>query len=240
MPGAARACGSLLRHRLSVWGAACSPADESAEATARDSCGRAAEAIEPADELRLLDEGLVTCESYEAFATELDQHPGLLGYSVETFIERRCAVTDRSDLARSPTCLTANPPTTPPPTTVVELVFVGTTLDGRLVEMRPTPEMPFVDDVPAEIQRTVDIAFTDGCEGLRAQRDRWAAAVDGSAVGRRGVGVRPARSERGDVHRMRHRHRSTSSIVTATTAGALSRLVVERVEVSAVEHQERR
>ncbi len=79
--------------------------------------------------------------------------------------------------------MTANPPTTPPSTTILELVFVGTTVDGRLVELRPTPEMPFIDDVPAEIQRTVDIAFADGCEGLRAQRDRWITAIDGSDAG---------------------------------------------------------
>ncbi len=142
----------------------------------------AARAIEPAEELRLLDEGLMMCESYEAFATELERYPGALGYSVEAFIERRCTVTTLAELVRSPTCLTANPPTTPPSTTIVELVFVGTTVDGRLVEMRPTAEMPFIDEVPAEIQRTVDIALAEGCDGLRAQRDRWIAAVDGSAA----------------------------------------------------------
>ena len=165
----------------SVWGTACAPTDESAEASCAELVGRAAQAIEPADELRFLDDGLMTCESYEVFANELDQYPGALGYSVEAFIERRCTMTTDAVLRRSPSCLTANPPTTPPSTTVVELVFVGTTVDGRLVEMRPTPEMPFIDDVPAEIQRTVDIALADGCDGLRAQRDRWIAEVDGSA-----------------------------------------------------------
>jgi hypothetical protein len=165
---------------LNCFGAACTPTDESAEESCSEVISDAAQAIEPADQLRLLDTGMMMCGSYEAFQTELERYPGMLGYSVEAFIERRCTVTADTDLRGSSTCLTANPPTTPPSTTVVELVFVGTTVDGRLVEMRPTPEMPFVDDVPAEIQRTVDIALEGGCAGLRAQRDRWIAAVDGS------------------------------------------------------------
>jgi hypothetical protein len=166
---------------LSVCVAACAPSDDADEATCSELVNAAAGAVEPAEELRLLDEGLTKCGSYEAFAAELDRHPGALGYSVEAFIERRCKVTADTEVRQSPTCLTANPPTTPPSTTIVELVFVGTTVDGRLVEMRPTPEMPFIDDVPAEIQRTVDVALSEGCDGLRAQRDRWIAAVDGSA-----------------------------------------------------------
>jgi hypothetical protein len=166
---------------LSVSTAACAPSDDADEASCSELVSAAARAVEPAEELRLLDEGLMVCGSYEAFAAELDQHPGALGYSVEAFIERRCKVTTDTEVRQSPTCLTAHPPTTPPSTTIVELVFVGTTVDGRLVEMRPTPEMPFIDDVPAEIQRTVDIALSEGCDGLRAQRDRWIAAVDGSA-----------------------------------------------------------
>ena len=166
---------------LNLASAACSPNDESAESSCRELVSDAARAVEPAEELRLLDEGLTRCGSYEAFATELERYPGALGYSVEAFIERRCTVNTLAELRESPTCLTANPPTTPPSTTIVELVFVGTTVDGRLVEMRPTPAMPFIDDVPAEIQRTVDIVLADGCDGLRAQRDRWIAAVDGSA-----------------------------------------------------------
>ena len=167
---------------LSAVSSACAPADESAQATCTDLVSRATQAIEPADELRLLDEGLMKCGSYEVFAAELERHPGALGYSVEAFIDRRCDVAADDEVRGSPTCLTANPPTTPPSTTIVELVFVGTTVDGRLVEMRPTPEMPFIDDVPAEIQRTVDIALAEGCEGLRAQRDRWIAAVNSSVA----------------------------------------------------------
>lgn len=177
---AAHGAASLLVG-LGCVGAACSPADDEAQASCSEIVGRAAAAIEPADELRLLDQGLVTCGSYDVFATQLQQYPGALGYSVETFIDRRCGGAADEDIRTSPTCLTANPPTTPPTTSVVELVFVGTTVDGRLIEMRPTPQMPFIDDVPAEIQRTVDIALADGCAGLQAQRDRWVAEVNGSA-----------------------------------------------------------
>lgn len=178
-----RVCAAAATLALGAQGAACSPAEDSTQVSCRDAVGRAAAASEPDDELRLLDQGLAVCDSYEGFASELAKYPGVIGYSVETFIERRCRAVIPDDVLAAPTCLTANPPTTPPTTVVEELLFVGATLDGRLIEIRPTPETPFIDDVPTEIQRTVDITLTDGCEGLRSQRDLWVAAVDGSPEG---------------------------------------------------------
>jgi len=58
-----------------------------------------------------------------------------------------------------------------------ELVFVGDTLDGRQVEIRPSATIQFFGDVPAIVQQTVDIALESGCEGVIAQRDLWASRV---------------------------------------------------------------
>ena len=75
------------------------------------------------------------------------------------------------------------PPTTPPPTTLPDLVFVGDTLDGRQVEIRPSATIQFDGDVPAIVQQTVDIALESGCEEVLAQRDLWASRVDDPRFG---------------------------------------------------------
>jgi hypothetical protein len=65
----------------------------------------------------------------------------------------------------------------------VELIFVGDTLDGRPIEIRPGPGIEFVGEVPAVIQQTVDIAVESGCDGVIAQRDLWAGQITDSAAG---------------------------------------------------------
>ena len=62
-------------------------------------------------------------------------------------------------------------------------MFVGDTLDGRQVEIRPSESTRFDGDVPAVVQQTVDIAIESGCEGVIAQRDLWASRVDDPVIG---------------------------------------------------------
>ena len=56
-------------------------------------------------------------------------------------------------------------------------MFVGDTLDGRQVEIRPSATIQFVGEVPAVVQQTVDIALESGCEGVIEQRDLWVSRV---------------------------------------------------------------
>jgi hypothetical protein len=146
--------------------------------------GRASRAVEVAEQVQLLDEALLACRSYSALTSELDRYPGIIGYDAATFVSLRCGRVDDQAIRASPACAVVIAPTsTLPPTTTPDVVFVGDTLDGRQVEIRPSGTTPFVGDVPAVVQQTVDIAFESGCEGVIAQRDRWAALSDDPATG---------------------------------------------------------
>ena len=132
----------------------------------------------------MLDRAMIVCGSYEAFTTELQQYSGSIGYDPITYIERRCERVDDEQVRLAPTCAAViTPTTTATPTTIVELLFVGDTVDGRPIEIRPGPGIEFVGEVPAVIQQTVDIAFESGCEGVVAQRDLWAEQIADSTAG---------------------------------------------------------
>jgi hypothetical protein len=139
---------------------------------------------EPGDQVRMLDRAMIVCGSYEAFTTELRRYAGSIGYDPVTYVERRCERVEDDQVREAPTCAAViTPTTTAPPTTVVELRFVGDTVDGRPIEIRPGPGIEFVGEVPAVIQQTVDIAFESGCEGVVAQRDLWAERIADSTEG---------------------------------------------------------
>lgn len=135
-------------------------------------------AVEVDEQVALLDTALVTCRSYRSFTNELARHPGIIGYDTATFVSLRCARVDDELIRTSPTCATVIAPVTAPPrTTLPELIFVGDTLDGRQVELRPSATIRFVGEVPEVVQQTVDIALESGCDGVIVQRDLWASRV---------------------------------------------------------------
>jgi hypothetical protein len=155
--------------------AGCEDGDDAAgRPTCRGTVEQAAESIEVADQIRMLDEALRWCGSYDAYLFELTEHPGLVGYSPATYIELRCRAVTEPQLRGTPTCRTAHPPTTPPADTRPDLVYAAATLDGRVIELRPSPAVPFTGDVPSVVQETVDIAIEANCPGVLAQRDVWA------------------------------------------------------------------
>ena len=164
--------------------AACEPDDETGTSGCATLVAEASAESEPADQVRLLDRALVACRSYEAFTAQLDRYPSSIGYDTVTFVARRCANSVDDAVLEGPTCSQViTPATTAPPTTVVDLVFVGDTVDGRAIEIRPSDGIEFVGEVPAVVQQTVDIAFESGCDGVIAQRDLWAAQIDDSPEG---------------------------------------------------------
>lgn len=177
----------MLAGALVLVASACTPSD-GAEGNPSTGCAttvrEASVAVEVADQLRLLDAALVACRSYDSLATELARYPGIIGYDSETFVRQRCERIDDEVVQAAPACSSVvGPSTTVPPTTIAELVFVGETLDGRPVEIRPGPDTPFVGEFPAVVQQTVDIAIESGCDGLLEQRDRWLAQIDDPAIG---------------------------------------------------------
>ena len=165
---------------------ACTPTPE--EAAPPTGCAAvvrtASLAVEPDTQVDLLDDALVACSSANAFRTQVSRYPGIIGYDIDTFVDLRCVRTDDERVKRTPACTDAvGPATTPPPATVAEIVFVGDTLDGRRVEIRPSDRIPFEGDVPRVVQQTVDIAVESGCDGVIAQRDLWASRVDDALIG---------------------------------------------------------
>lgn len=155
---------------------------------ARSGCAaivaEASEAAEVADQVRLLDDALLTCRSYDALLQQLDRHPGIVGYDTATFVSLRCTRVEDETIRSAPACAAVVvPTTTAPPITVADLVFVGDTLDGRRIEIRPSATVEFAGDVPAVVQQTVDIAIESGCAGVIEQRDRWAAQIDDPVIG---------------------------------------------------------
>ena len=166
--------------------AACSPPEE--ETAPPTGCAalvrEASLTVEPDDQVDALDTALIACASYSSFGTEVSRYPGIIGYDLDTYLRLRCERTDDDRLRSTPACDSlVGPATTPPPITAPELVFVGETLDGRTIEIRPSNLIEFDGDVPAVVQQTVDIAVESGCEGVLAQRDLWAGRIDDPVIG---------------------------------------------------------
>jgi len=166
--------------------AACTPPEE--EAAPPTGCAalvrEASQAVEPDDQVEMLDTALVACASYTTFANQVQRYPGIIGYDLDTYLLLRCQNADDERVRRSAACGgLVGPETTPPPVTAPELVFVGETLDGRTVEIRPSNVVEFAGDIPAVVQQTVDIAVESGCSGVLEQRDLWASRIDDPLIG---------------------------------------------------------
>lgn len=160
------------------------PSDGDATTGCASTVAAAADAIEVDDQKRLLDEALLQCRSMADLTRELDRYPGLIGFSADAFVANRCGRIEDPATLRAPTCASViSPTTTAPTTTLVDLVFVGDTLDGRRIEIRPSATTRFVGEVPEIIQQTVDIAVESDCDGLIEQRDRWLERIDDPDTG---------------------------------------------------------
>ena len=170
---------------VSVSAAACDASgSDDASAGCADIVRDASLAVEVEEQIRLLDRALLVCRSVDSLTNELERYPGIVGYETATYVSLRCAKVDDEAIREAPTCSAViTPATTVPPTTLPEIVFVGDTLDGRQVEIRPSATTRFEGDVPAVVQQTVDIAIESGCEGVIEQRDLWASRVDDTELG---------------------------------------------------------
>lgn len=193
-PGATRLLGLALAIGVV---AGCAAAD--AEPVTADPCARriseAADAIDIDDQVRLLDEAMYVCRTLEEFTAGIADHPGIMAVEAVVFLARRCVRSEIAAVRESPICdtdavsaLIAPDPsgtagTAPGDVATVEPVYLGETLDGRTVEIVPDADTPFVDGRPQVIVRMVDLAFSDGCDGLVDERDYWSQRADDPDVG---------------------------------------------------------
>jgi hypothetical protein len=140
-------------------------------------------AVEVADEVRLLDLALVRCTSVQELTAEMGKYPGIVCYDLNTFVQLRCSRVGDESVRTSAACQSFTATTVVPTTGPAELVFVGETLDGRKIEIRPDANTVFVGTVPQVVQQTVDIAVESGCDGVIAQRDLWASRIHDPVIG---------------------------------------------------------
>lgn len=165
----------------------CTP-DERPDAAPSDPCRAVIDEAGMAAELRvqvdLLDRALVVCATPDVFATHVQRHPTLLGWDVSTYLANRCTTAEDESVRRSRICTSEQvAPVTAPTPTVPEVVYVGTTLDGREVEIRPRAGRPFEGGRPRVIVEMVGIAERLGCEGVASEYQRWLAQVDDTLIG---------------------------------------------------------
>jgi hypothetical protein len=113
----------------------------------------------------------------------MNRYPGITGYELHTFVELRCGRVGDESVRSSPACVAVTATTVVPTAPPAEIVFVGETLDGRKIEIRPDADTVFVGDSPQVVQQTVDIAVEAGCDGVLAQRDQWAALAGDPTIG---------------------------------------------------------
>ena len=161
----------------------CSPDEETTESGCATTVHDASLAVEVTDQVRLLDMAMVRCRSVQELTAEMGKYPGIVGYDLNTFVELRCSRVADESVRTSPACLSVTATTAVPTAPPVELVFVGETLDGRRIEIRPDADTVFVGDAPQVVQQTVDIAIEAGCDGVIAQRDLWASRVNDPVIG---------------------------------------------------------
>ncbi|MEX2627244.1 MAG: hypothetical protein WD225_10210 [Ilumatobacteraceae bacterium] len=150
----------------------------------RATIDEAGAAAEIADQIDLLDQALVVCATPEVFSANVERYPTLLGWDVSTYLSNRCRSADVDAVRRSRICTSENvAPTTNPSTDVPDVVYVGTTLDGREVEIRPRPGRPFEDGRPEIVDDMADIAERLGCDGVESEYERWVEQIDDPQVG---------------------------------------------------------
>ena len=121
--------------------------------------------------------------SRQELTAEMGKYPGIVGYDLNTFVAVAVLACRRRDGAHVPGMRVVHGHHRRPTTGPVELVFVGETLDGRRIEIRPDADTVFVGDVPQVVQQTVDIAVEAGCDGVIAQRDLWASRINDPVIG---------------------------------------------------------
>lgn len=173
-------------------------AADSAEPVTADPCVRriseAAEAIDIDDQVRVLDEAMYVCRTLDEFAAGVAEHPGIMAVEPVVFLARRCVRSEIAAVRESPICDTeavnaliapdtAGTTGTATADVAAEPVYLGETLDGRTVEIVPDADTPFVDGRPQVIVRMVDLAFSDGCDGLLDEREYWTGRAADPDVG---------------------------------------------------------
>jgi hypothetical protein len=159
-------------------------ATDTETATGPDTCRslveRAAVTADIADVVAILDDALLECGSVGRLDRELERFPSIVALETADFVDRRCRDLDDVTVASSPICAEVDPIAQAggaPSTTIP--AYVGRTLDGRDITIRPGPDTPFIGDTPAPVIQIVDVAAEDGCGEVEALREWWTGQTDG-------------------------------------------------------------
>jgi hypothetical protein len=165
-------------------GAACAPDDEATTGpdTCRSLVERAASTADIADTVKLLEDAMLECGTIGRLDRELERFPSIVAAETIDFVSRRCTVSNDVTIASSDICAeTAEAPDSPTAASTTTIpAYVGRTLDGRDITIRPGPDTPFVGDTPQPVIQIVDVAAEDGCEAVEELRDWWTAQSEGS------------------------------------------------------------
>jgi hypothetical protein len=167
-------------------GAACAPESQQVAPTdpCRSTIDDASSAAEISRQVELLDRALIVCPSVETFAVNAQRHPTMLGVDIATYLRNRCSTAETESVRTSRICSSETIATTTlPPTDVPDVVYVGTTLDGRQVEIRPRAGRPFDEGTPSVIAEMPGIALLAGCDGIQEVFDEWSARIDDPVIG---------------------------------------------------------
>ncbi|MDA3028768.1 MAG: hypothetical protein O2925_08205 [Actinomycetota bacterium] len=167
-----------------------------AEPVETDPCIRrvalAASSINIDEQLERLDEALSICSNLDAFASALDAHPGTIGVNAAVFAARRCTRSDVAAVTTAPICDDAavallssadSGSDSGSANNDMPTNYVGLNLDGEEVTIEPDADTEFSDDRPVAISQMVDLAFSDGCAGLRDEHSYWLELVDDPGIG---------------------------------------------------------
>lgn len=176
-------------------------------------------ATEVDEQISLLDLALARCVSVSALVGEMARYPGIVGYSPTTFVELRCTTATDETVRTSAVCASSAAPATTLQLQSLDVVYVAETLDGRRIEIVPDADTPFVGELPAPMQRTVDIAVESGCPGVIAERDRWVALIGDPVTGDEASAYARHAENVADYIRCDYTRLSTAASAPPATAG---------------------
>jgi hypothetical protein len=149
--------------------------------TCRSLVERASVTADINDVVAILEDAMLECGTIGRLDRELERFPSIVAVETAAFVDRRCTEADDVTIASSDICAEVTPiAAAGEATTTTAPSYVGRTLDGRDITIRPGPGTPFVGDTPAPVIQIVDVAAEDGCAEVEELRDWWTAQSEGT------------------------------------------------------------
>ena len=180
----------------SIWHALCvgvvivvgGCAAQSTPPAASDPCSRRVdEAVSSIDEeevIESLDAALYSCENLPSFEAALAAEPTLLGHSAFEYAALRCRHSTETIIRESSICaatviVAATGFSTAWSSNIGTPVdaYDGVTLDGRVVTIEASDDLPFVDGLPTTLRNAATATGSQDCARLREIGEQWQRAL---------------------------------------------------------------